>query len=158
MLDDFRPYSDARNLKVIRGLAKAVIQDVAPDEELTAAKLTDQILEKYERGEVLVADTSLSDPGSFGSVDLVTLVVIPLLVTTIGELCKQLVIWSIEEIKNDLDSEKISKQKLSQIIDVIVDSKYEETDKKVKSKKSRAKGRKIPKAVKVRVKNYFQIY
>lgn len=157
MTNDFRPYSNQSNTTIIRTLGQEVILEVAPEEELSAVRLTDQILEDYEKGELLTADASLNDAGSFGSVDLVTLIVIPLLVMTLGELCKQLAIWSIEELKKEVDTKKIARQKFSQMIDVIVNEKYEEIDKKVKSKKSKAKGRQIRKAVKIRVKNYLDV-
>ena len=157
MQNEFMPYTNSENMKALSRIRHEIIMDVAPDEELTSRKMTDEILRRYEQGDVLVAETSANDAGGFGDIDLATLVILPILVSTLSEICKQLVVWTFEEIKADIKKSEEKKKKVSQMIDVIVDEKFEEVNKKVKSKKGQKKGKEIRKAIKIRIKNELEI-
>ncbi len=154
---EFLPYTDLNNRNILSEIGRKIVIDLAPDEELTSRKMTDEILRRYEQGDVLVAENSANDAGGFGDIDLATLVILPVLVSTLSEICKQLVIWTFEEIKADIKKSEDKKKKVSQMIDVIVDEKFEEINKKVKSKKGQKKGKEIRKAIKIRIKNEFEI-
>ncbi|MBK6647465.1 MAG: hypothetical protein IPG44_17255 [Anaerolineales bacterium] len=156
MHNEFMPYTNPENMKVLAQIGHEIIMDVAPDEELTSRKMTAEILRRYEQGDVLVAETSANDAGGFGDIDLATLVILPVLVSTLSEICKQLVVWTFEEIKTDIKKSE-DKKKVSQMIDVIVDEKFEEVNKKVKSKKGQKKGKEIRKAIKIRIKSQLEI-
>ena len=156
MLNEFLPYTDLNNRKALSEIGHQVVMEVVPDEELTSRKMTDEILRHYEQGDVLVAETSANDAGGFGDIDLATLVILPVLVSTLSEICKQLVVWTFEEIKTDIKKSE-DKKKVSQMIDVIVDEKFEEVNKKVKSKKGQKKGKEIRKAIKIRIKSQLEI-
>ena len=157
MQNEFLPYTDLDNRSILSEIGHQIIMDVAPDEELTSLKMTDEILRRYEQGDVLVAETSANDAGGFGDIDLATLVILPVLVSTLSEICKQLVVWTFEEIKTDIKKSEDKKKKVSQMIDVIVDEKFEEVNKKVKSKKGQKKGKEIRKAIKIRIKSQLEI-
>ncbi len=157
MQDKFLPYTEVDNRSILSEIGHKIVMDVASDEELTSRKMTDEILRRYEQGEVLVAETSANDAGGFGDIDLATLVILPVLVSTLSEICKQLVVWTFEEIKTDIKKSEDKKKKVSQMIDVIVDEKFEEVNKKVKSKKGQKKGKEIRKAIKIRIKSQLEI-
>ncbi len=157
MQNEFLPYTNPDNRSILSEIGHQIIMDVAPDEELTSRKMTDEILQCYEQGDILVAETSANDAGGFGDIDLATLVILPILVSTLSEICKQLVVWTFEEIKADIKKSEDKKKKVSQMIDVIVNEKFEEVNKKVKSKKGQKKGKEIRKAIKIRIKNELEI-
>ena len=156
MQDKFLPYTEVDNRSILSEIGHQIVMDVTPDEELTSRKMTAEILRRYEQGDVLVAETSANDAGGFGDIDLATLVILPVLVSTLSEICKQLVVWTFEEIKTDIKKSE-DKKKVSQMIDVIVDEKFEEVNKKVKSKKGQKKGKEIRKAIKIRIKSQLEI-
>lgn len=157
MQNEFLPYTDVENRKILSEIGHQIIMDVAPDEELTSHKMTAEILRRYEQGDVLVAETSANDAGGFGDIDLATLVILPVLVSTLSEICKQLVIWTFEKLKEYVKGSDDNKKMVSHMIDVIVDEKFEEVNKKVKSKKGQKRGKEIRKAVKVRIKSQLEI-
>lgn len=157
MQNEFLPYTDLENRSILSEIGHQIIMDVAPDEELTSRKMTDEILRRYEQGEVFVAETSGNDPGGFGDIDLATLVILPVLVSTLSEICKQLVIWTIEDVKKHVNSSEDSKKKMSQMIDIIVSEEFDEVNGKVKSKKAHRSRKGIQKSVKVRIKSYLDL-
>lgn len=157
MQDKFLPYTELNNRNFLSEIGHKIVMDVTPDEELTSRKMTNEILRRYEQGDVLVAETSANDAGGFGDIDLATLVILPVLVSTLSEICKQLVVWTFEEIKADIKKSEANKKKVSQMIDVFVDEKFEEVNKKVKSKKGQKKGKEIRKAIKIRIKSQLEI-
>lgn len=157
MQNEFLPYTDLDNRSILSEIGHQIVMDVALDEELTSRKMTAEILRRYEQGDVLAAETSANDAGGFGDIDLATLVILPVLVSTLSEICKQLAVWTFEEIKTDIKKSEDKKKKVSQMIEVIVDEKFEEVNKKVKSKKGQKKGKEIRKAIKIRIKNELEI-
>lgn len=157
MQKEFLPYTDLDNRNILSEIGYQIIMDVAPDEELTSRKMTNEVLQRYEQGNILVAEISANDAGGFGDLDLATLIVLPVLVSTLSEICKQLVVWTFEEIKADIKKSEDKKKKVSQMIDVIVDDKFEELNKKVKSKKGKKKRKEIRKAIKIHIKNELEI-
>jgi hypothetical protein len=154
---EFQPYSNSANLEAIRAIGQNVILEIAPDERLSAGKLMDRIVQVNEQRKVLEAKTSSNEAGSFGGLDLVTLVVVPLIVTTLGEICKQLVIWRIDELKKQAKKNKESEKQLSTLVDIVVEQKYEEISRKVNSEKSRSKRKVILKSTKLQIKKYLEI-
>jgi hypothetical protein len=157
MEQTFQPYSDPANLEAIRAISREVIHEVEPEEDISVKRLGDRLVKGCEEGKLTVATSDAENAGGFGDIDLVTLVVIPLVVVTLGEVCKQLVIWSVTELKEWAKKDKDNKKKVSDMIDVVVEQKYEEVSGKVKSQKSRAKGKNIRSSVKVRVKRHLEV-
>jgi hypothetical protein len=157
MQNEFLPYTDLDNRSILSEIGHQIIMDVAPDEELASRKMTAEILQRYELGEVFVAETSGNDPGGFGDFDFVTLVVIPVLVSTLSEICKQLVVPAIRDIIKTIKNSEADRKKVSQIIDVTVEKTIDEYNKKVKSGKSHKSKKNIQKSVKVRIRNYLEI-
>lgn len=157
MENKFQPYSDPSNLELIRAISREVIHEVEPEEDISVKRLGDRLVKGCEEGKLTVATDDAENAGGFGDIDLVTLVVIPLVVVTLGEVCKQLVIWSVADLKEWVKKDKESKKKISNMIDVVVEQKYEEVSGKVKSKKSRSKKSAILSSVKVRVKRRLEI-
>jgi len=157
MESQFQPYSDAANLEAIRMISREVIHSIEPEEDVSVKRLGDRLVKGCEEGKLTIAGDGAENAGGFGDIDLVTLVVVPLIVTTLGELCKQLVIWGVAELKEWAKKDKDNKKKILDKLDIVVDQKYEEISGKVKSKKSRSKKIAISSAVKVHIKRHLEV-
>ena len=151
MQNDFQPYSNFQNRNFFCKIGGEIIRDIAPDEHKDNGKVINKILEQVEKGEAVVVDGASNQPGGFGNIDLITLVVIPLLVSTLAELFAQLAIWTIEDLTDWGKKSVENKKKLSQMIDVIVEEKFDEVNKKVKSRKAQKNKKAIRKSVKVKI-------
>ncbi len=157
MENQFQPYSAPANLETIRMISREVIHSIEPEEDISVKRLGDRLVKGCEEGRLTIAGDGAENAGGSGDIDLVTLVVVPLIVTTLGELCKQLVIWGVSELKEWAKEDKENKKKISDMIDIVVEQKYEEVSRKVKSKKSRSKGNVVRSSVKVNIKKYLEL-
>lgn len=153
----FQPYSDSANLEAISMISREIIHVVEPEEDISAKRLIDRLIKGYEEGKLTIADSDAENAGGFGSIDLITLVVVPLIVTTLGEVCKQLVIWGVHELKEWAKKTEENKKRLSDLIDIVVEQKYEEVNGKVKSKKSRRKEKIIKQTTKISIKKVLDV-
>ena len=152
MPDIFRPYSDPENLLAIRTIGWNIVRDVAPDEELSAEKLTERILRAWEDGQWIVARTDATSAGGFGNMDLVLLVIIPVVVAVLKELGKQLVTLNIDAMKQRIKEKEVNKSEAIKIIDLVVEREYEVVNQSVASKKARSKEKITKRAIKVHLK------
>jgi len=157
MESQFQPYSDPDNLEAIRAISGEVIHEVEPEEDISVKRLADRLVKGYEEGKLTAATSDAGNAGGFGDIDLVTLLVIPLVVSVLGEILKQFAIRGVAELIDWIKKDKDNAKKVSDSIDVIVEQKYEEVSGKVNSKKAWAKGKNIRASVKVRVKKRLEI-
>ena len=132
---NFQPYSDATNFDFIHSITRKIIRAIAPEEEKTAEALVDRIVEDYEDGIIINIDSKATS-GGFGSVDLITLVVVPLVVEVLDEILKQLVVQNISELKNWVREDKSNSKRTAYLIDKIVEDQYVVVTQKVKSQRS----------------------
>lgn len=158
MSASFHPSSDPDTLALIQSISLAVIREAAPEEERSVQKLTGPIVQAYEEGDLIAAATDSKTYGGFGTIDPVTLVVVPVVIEVLSELGKQLVPWGIDALKKRIEEKDASsKRQLVEMIDIIVEQEFESVNRKVKSKKARSKEKTIKRAIKIQVKKHFKI-
>jgi len=157
MSDTFQPYSDPKNLLAIRTIGWNIVHDVAPDEELSAEKMTERILRAWEEGQWIVARTDATSSGGFGNMDLVLLVIIPVVVAVLDELGKQFVTLNIDRLKQRIKEQEANKSETIKIIDLAVEREYQVVNQKVKSKKARSKEKITKKAIKAYLKKLLEL-
>lgn len=156
MTAKFQPYSDIDNLNTIHAVSREIILSVAPNEEIGAEELIDDLVEDYENGQITAADTGAETSGGFGEIDLITLLVVPLVVAVLTKFFEKLIDSGFERLKPKLP-EKIKADPTEQIelagwIDLLVEEQYVVISKQVKSKKSGAKEKTIKQTTKMVVK------
>jgi hypothetical protein len=152
MQNKFQPYSDPANLEAIRMISQEIILSVEPEEESSAGELIDGLIEDYEEGMITTANTDAKTSGGFGTVDLVTLVVVPLVVAVLKKFFEELIELGFEKYKEWLKAHEEEKQKLSNRVDQIVEEQYVVISTQVKSEKSKSKEKVIKKTTKVVIK------
>ena len=157
MPDIFQPYSDPENLLAIRTIGWNIVRDVAPDEELSAEKLTERILRASEEGQWIAARTDATSAGGLGNMDLVLLVIIPVVVAVLKELGKQLVTLNIDAMKQRIKEKEVNKSEAIKIIDLVVEQEYELVNRKVKSKKAHSKEKITKQALKNHIQKQLEI-
>lgn len=157
MKTQFQPYSNPTNLEAIRTISREVIFYADPDESISVNRLADRLIKGCEDDRLTVSTSDSENAGGFGDIDLITLVVVPLVATTLGEICKQLVIWSVAELKEWAKKDEENKKKVTDKLEIVIEQKYEEINRKVKSKKTRSKEKAIRSSVKVCIKKYLEI-
>jgi len=150
--DTFLPYSDSENLLAIRTIGWSIVHDVAPDEELSAEKLTERILRAAEEGQLIAARTGATSAGGFGNMDLVLLVIIPVVVAVLKELGKQMVTWNIDAMKHKIKEKEANKRDAIAIIDLVVEREYKVVNQSVASQKARSKEKIVKRAIKAHLK------
>lgn len=156
MPDTFHPYSNSINLSVIRAISLAVVHDVAPDEELSAKKLTSPIAQAYEEGQIIVAGAKSTTSGGFGDVDIVTLVIVPVVIAVLAKLSEQLAV-SANDLKGRLQDEEKDDGKATKRIYELVERQYTLVSVQVKSKKAHPKEKIIKEAIKQHIKKVFEL-
>lgn len=156
MSDPFQPYSDPETLSLIRDVSLVVIREVAPEEELSAKKLTGPIAQAYEEGDLIVAGTDSKTFGGFGDVDLITLVTVATTIATISALLQQFSI-SAHELREKLREEENEGGKGTKRIYECVEQQYKLVSRQVKSNKARPKEKKIKEAIKRHIRKVFDL-
>jgi hypothetical protein len=152
MENTFQPYSDPSNLESVRAIGFEIVREVAPDEELSTEKLINKLIKDYEIGKLPSADRSTIQPGGFGNVDLVLLVIIPVVVEVLKELGKELVKQTFNEIKMAIEDDNAIKKKAIVIIEQSVEREYHTITEKVKSGKSKRRQKIVKRTIKTHVK------
>lgn len=152
MENKFQPYSDSANLEIIRAISHEIILSVEPNEENSAQELTDDLVEGYEEGMITPANTNAKISGGFGSVDLVTYVVVPLVVAVLKKIFEEIIELGFEKYKEWLKKHQEEKQKLASRVDQIVEEQYIVISTQVKSEKSKSKEKMIKTTTKIVVK------
>jgi hypothetical protein len=157
MPETIQPYSDPKNLMQVRALSLNIICDVAPDEELSAKKLTGHIVKALDEGYFIVAGSEATTAGGFGNIDLALLVIVPVVVFVLRELGKQLLTEELDTLKERIEENDENKSAAIKIIDLAVEREYKLVNQKVKSKKARSKEKVAKQAIKVHIKNLLEI-
>ena len=153
----FQSSSDPENLALIQAISLDIIREAAPDEELSLQKLTSSIVQAYEEGELITAETDTKTYGGFGNIDPVTLVVVPVVVAVLSELGKQLIALGVDALKKRIEEKDAHKKQATEIIEIAVEQQFEWINQKVKSKKARSKEKIIKQTIKVKIKKHFDI-
>jgi hypothetical protein len=152
MNNKFQPYSDPANLEAIRMMSRDIIVNVEPEEEIGTGELIDGLIEDYEEGLITPANTDAKTSGGFGTVDLVTLVVVPLVVAVLKKFLEELIELGFEKYKEWLKEHQEKKQQLSTRVDQLVEEQYIVISTQVKSEKSKSKEKIIKQTTKIIIK------
>lgn len=96
------------NREAARTISQHVLAEVEPGELEVSVGLIDPLLDMSAQGEMVTADSS-DEAGGFGGSDLLVMVVVPLVVTVLGDLLVELGKVGIKEIKEKLEQRKDAK-------------------------------------------------
>jgi hypothetical protein len=152
MENKFQPYSNPANLEVIRTISQEIILSVAPEEDVSAKELMDDLIEDFEDGLITTTNTDAKISGGFGHVDLVALVVIPLVVAVLKKFFEELIELGFEKYKEWLKDHQEKKQQLSDKVDQLVEEQYTIISTQVNSTKSKSKEKVVKQTTKRVVK------
>jgi len=96
------------NREAARTISQHVLAEVEPSELEVSVGLIDPLLDMAAQGEMATADSS-DEAGGFGGSDLLVMVVVPLVVTVLGDLLVEVGKVGIKEIKEKLEQRKDAK-------------------------------------------------
>jgi hypothetical protein len=103
------------NRAVVRALSQRVLAEVAsPDEAAVSASFIEPLIDMADSGEVVSVEAA-EEPGGFGGNDLLVFVVVPVIVTVMGNIITEFGKLAIEELKGKLKQDKEAKAILVKI-------------------------------------------
>lgn len=106
------------NREAVRVISERVLTEVAPDEVEVSAGFIEPLIDMASRGETVTVDTS-DEAGGFGGADLMVMVVVPVVVTVLGNVLTKLGEVGVEELRKKLKSEKEPKAFIKITVDDI---------------------------------------
>jgi hypothetical protein len=93
------------NRASVRTVSQWVLAEIAPDELEASVGFIDSLIDMAAEGEVVTVDV-YDKAGSFGGADLMVMVVVPVVITALGELLAKLGEAGIDGLKRKLRREK----------------------------------------------------
>lgn len=139
------------NREAARIISQRVLAEVEPKELEISAGLVDPLLDMSAQGKVITADTS-DQPGSFGGVDLMVVVVVPLVVTVLGNLLTELGKIGIEELK-----EKLKQRERAEDLILVASRDVEAIVSRTKSTRGARKSKELTQALNKTLLEYLEV-
>jgi hypothetical protein len=139
------------NREAARIVSQRVLAEVEPKELEISAGLIDPLLDMSAQGKVITTDTS-DQPGGFGGSDLMVLVVVPIVVTVLGNLLTELGKIGVEELK-----EKIKQRKDAEDLILVASSDVEAIVSRAKSTRGARKSKELTQALNKTLLEYLEV-
>ncbi len=139
------------NRDAARIISQRVLAEVEPKELEISAGLIDPLLDMSAQGKVITTDTS-DQPGGFGGSDLMVLVVVPIVVTVLGNLLTELGKIGVEELK-----EKIKQRKDAEDLILVASSDVEAIVRRAKSTRGARKSKELTQALNKTLLEYLEV-
>jgi hypothetical protein len=141
-----------QNRTTVENISMQVLAEVEPDELEIATRFIGPLIDLAARDEVVVRDPA-HQPSGFGNADLIASVIVPIIVSALGNLLQKLAGTGID--KKKLESE--TKEKLDELIKTEVEKATEEMLRRTRSSKARRKSKALKRATILEIERNFQI-
>jgi hypothetical protein len=138
------------NRDAARIISQRVLAEVEPKELEISAGLIDPLLDMSAQGKVITTDTS-DQPGGFGGADLMVLVVVPIVVTVLGNLLTELGKIGVEELK------EIKQRKDAEDLILVASSDIESIISRTQSTRGAGKSKELTQALNKTLLEYLEV-